>query len=170
MPIASQAQTRTYNVVIDFLSGNETYASEVYLVEAASARNAERHALQLAENSHYDDPRIPDFGRLVREIAAIASHLPETGRYCVLGTAHLSTTTANLLDHWCSEQAKDRPLNIASSVYGWFVPTRDVDPVTRRELPEDLLTVMCFARVRGFDHVLFDCDAGTIEDLPVHDW
>lgn len=103
-------------------------------------------------------------------LTALAAELVETGWYCVLGTAHLSNATADLLDQWCSENAPNRPVNIASSIYGWFVPTRKVDPVTQGELPEDLLAAMNFARERGFDHILFDCDAGTVETLPVHSW
>lgn len=99
-----------------------------------------------------------------------SGYLVKTGWYCVLGTAHLSTSTADLLDQWCSERATDRPLNIASSIYGWFVPTRQIDSVTQAALPEDLIAAMCFGRERGFDHILFDCDAGTTDELPIHNW
>ena len=94
----------------------------------------------------------------------------ETGWYCVLGTAHLSTSTADLLDQWCSKECQDRPINVASSIYGWFVPTRRVDPVIEAELPEDLLAAMNFARPQGFDHIQFDCDPAITEALLVHDW
>lgn len=100
----------------------------------------------------------------------LAAERVETGWYCVLGTAHLSTSTADLLDQWCSEEARDRPINIAGSVYGWFVPARRPDPVTEAKLPNDLLAAMNFARERGFDHILFDCDADTSETLPVRSW
>lgn len=330
MPIRSQASVRAFTVTVDFLSGDERYASETYAIEAASVRDAERRALELAQDSYYDDPRIPDLRRKVGDVVAEDDHpddedettslaansrfqarenlvktdrperdlvlllararraieapdqltqgdrwtlletlasteahiagsdlpwsidihigsidhrhglnqyaastraaliaevaiycrenwsrigdgrdpatlddetvtclyfdgreeehlltdrirvgpsaqacvpqLLETGWYCVLGTAHLSTSTADLLDRWCSDQVQDRPLNIASSIYGWFVPTREVDPITRAEIPDDLLAALCFGRERGFDHVLFDCDAGTVEGLRVHDW
>jgi hypothetical protein len=117
------------------------------------------------ENEHLSSDRI--------ELGAsppAAGYLLETGWYCVLATAHLSTSTADLLDQWCSKEATDRPLNIASSIYGWFVPTRQVDPATQAQLPDDLLTAICFGRERGFDHILFDCDAGTADGLPVHSW
>lgn len=96
--------------------------------------------------------------------------LLETGRYCVLGTAHLSVATADMLDHWSSERAQDRLLNIASCIYGWFIPTREIDAATRRQLPADLLAAMQFGRDRGFDHILFDCDAATVDGLAVHNW
>lgn len=117
------------------------------------------------ENEHLSTDRI--------ELGAsppAAGYLLETGWYCVLATAHLSTSTADLLDHWCSKEATDRPLNIASSIYGWFVPTRQIDPDTQGQLPNDLLAAICFGRDRGFDHILFDCDAGTADGLPVHSW
>jgi hypothetical protein len=117
------------------------------------------------ENEHLSSDRI--------ELGAsppAAGYLLETGWYCVLATAHLSTSTADLLDHWCSKEATDRPLNIASSIYGWFVPTRQIDPARQSQLPDDLLAAICFGRDRGFDHILFDCDAGTADGLPVHSW
>ena len=94
----------------------------------------------------------------------------ETGCYCVLGTAHLSTTTAELLDRWCADEPQNRPLAIADSGYGWFVPTGEIDPGRCKDVPADLLAAMCFARKRGFDHILFDCDEATVEGLPVFDW
>lgn len=94
----------------------------------------------------------------------------ETGHYCVLTTAHLSTATANSLDEWSTAETSERPINVASTVYGWFVPAREVDELTRSKLPADLLAAMNFARAHGFDHILFDCDAGSVEALPKHDW
>lgn len=94
----------------------------------------------------------------------------ETGRYCVLTTAHLSTATATLMDRWCSDAAPDRPINLANTIYGWFVPARQVDEATRKFLPVELLAAMQYARQFGFDHILFDCDAGSVDDLPEHDW
>ena len=95
---------------------------------------------------------------------------PETGHYCVIATAHLSTATAAMLDEWCAAATSDRPINVASTIYGWFVPAREVDDPTQAKLPADLLAAMKFARAHGFDHILFDCDAGSVEALPKHDW
>lgn len=94
----------------------------------------------------------------------------EAGRYCVLGTAHLTLATADLLDKWSSKHAQHRLLDIAGCIHGWFVPTREIDRATRRLLPADLLAVMQFARDHGFNHILFDCDAGTVDGLAVHCW
>ncbi|AOH86926.1 hypothetical protein AWL63_18240 [Sphingomonas panacis] len=94
----------------------------------------------------------------------------EAGTYCVLGTAHVSAGTANLLDRWCSERSDGGPILIARSIYGWFVPTREVSSETNDQIPDDLLAAMSFGRRQGYDHILFDCDAATVPDLPVHDW
>ncbi|MDE8652149.1 hypothetical protein [Novosphingobium album (ex Liu et al. 2023)] len=94
----------------------------------------------------------------------------EQGRYCVLSTAHLTFQTADCLDKWASWPPSDRPIDIAASVYGWFVPTRDLLEERRANLPEDLLGLIAFGRARGFQFVLLDCDADCAEDLPVHDW
>jgi hypothetical protein len=94
----------------------------------------------------------------------------ETGSYCVLGTAHISSATANQLEQWCGENSDGGPFVIAHSIYGWFVPTREVPPAVCEQIPEDLLAAMRFGRDRGFDHILLDCDAATIADLPVYNW
>lgn len=94
----------------------------------------------------------------------------ETGRYCVLSTAHVSTATASLLEKWCSEVGRNRPINVASTIYGWFVPTRDVDDGARSLLPDDLLRAISFGRTGRCEHILFDCDADTVEALPTYDW
>ena len=107
-----------------------------------------------------EPPMIPD---------RIPEH-PETGTYCVLSTAHLTFQTADRLDKWASWPPSERPIDIAASVYGWFVPTRELADDRRAQLPEDLLTLIAFGRDRGFRFVLLDCDACSVDDLPVHDW
>ncbi len=96
--------------------------------------------------------------------------LPETGNYCVLSTAHLTFQTADRLDKWASWPPSERPIDIAASVYGWFVPTRELAEERRAQLPEDLLRLIAFGRDRGFRFVLLDCDADSLDDLSVHDW
>ena len=94
----------------------------------------------------------------------------EQGRYCVLSTAHLTVHTASCLDHWASWPPSDRPIDIAASVYGWFVPTRSLDEARQAQLPADLLRLMAFGRSRSFQFLLLDCDGDRSDDLPVHDW
>lgn len=94
----------------------------------------------------------------------------EAGRYCVLSTGHLSTSTATLLTGWCADAGSDRPINAASTLYGWFVPTRERDDAMRALLPADLSAAMQYGRTAGFDHILFDCDGDAVDALPEFDW
>ena len=110
--------------------------------------------------------------RICIELAPFDRSVPtvEAGRYCVLSTAHLSTGTATMLTEWCADAGADRPINVASTLYGWFVPARESDEATQALLPADLSAAMQYARRGGFDHILFDCDAGGVDDLPAFDW
>lgn len=58
----SVAPTRAYRVTVDFLSGDQCFASEQYDIEAEDAAQAVRLALIRAEDSIYHDPRIPELG------------------------------------------------------------------------------------------------------------
>lgn len=94
----------------------------------------------------------------------------ESGAYCVLSTAHLTVQTAGLLDKWACWPPSDRPIDIAASVYGWFVPTRPLPGDRQVQIPADLLRLIAFGRDRGFQFLLLDCDGDRAADLPVHDW
>ncbi|MFT4055133.1 MAG: hypothetical protein QM681_11560 [Novosphingobium sp.] len=94
----------------------------------------------------------------------------EEGRYCVLSTAHLTVQTADLLDRWASWPPSDRPIDIAASVYGWFVPVYALTEECRARLPDDLLRLIAFGRERFFQFLLLDCDGERFRDLPVHTW
>ncbi|GBH32848.1 DUF5983 family protein [Sphingobium xenophagum] len=102
--------------------------------------------------------------------APLAAGSIEQGRYCVLSTAHLTVHTASCLDKWASWPPSDRPIDIAASVYGWFVPTRAIDDDRRAQLPQDLLRLIAFGRTRGFQFLLFDCDGSDVDGLPLHHW
>jgi len=103
--------------------------------------------------------------------ARIASHAPgpEQGRYCVLSTAHLSHATSEWLERWSLGPPPPPPVAIATTFHGWFVSTREPE-MPAEPLPPDLLAAMRFGWAWGFDHLLFDSDAGRIEGLDVHDW
>lgn len=108
--------------------------------------------------------------RLEPLASARSAHAIESGVYCVLSTAHLTVQTASLLDKWACWPPSDRPIDIAASVYGWFVPTRPLPDDRRAQIPRDLQQIITFGRDRGFQFLLFDCDADRAADLPVHDW
>jgi len=56
---------RRYVVRVDFLSDGDRYARETYTLDAANLKTARAEGLLRSEGSVYDDPRIPDFGRIV---------------------------------------------------------------------------------------------------------
>lgn len=59
----SVAPTCAYRVAVDFLSGDQCFASEQYDIEAEDVAEAVRLALMRAEGSIYHDTRVPDLGR-----------------------------------------------------------------------------------------------------------
>lgn len=58
----SVALTRAYRVTVDFLSGDQCFASEQHDIEAEDPAEAIRLALIRAEDSIYHDPRVPELG------------------------------------------------------------------------------------------------------------
>lgn len=94
----------------------------------------------------------------------------EIGRYLVLGTMHVSMKTAEVLDAWALLDPASRPLGVASTHYGWFIPTRDVEGQDRLAIPGELLAAMELGRKQGCDYLLFDCDACAIDTLTIFPW
>ena len=94
----------------------------------------------------------------------------EFGRYLVLSTSHVSLKTAERLDAWAALERSLRPLAVASTHEGWFVTSREIPEPYRQEVPQELLEAMRFARHLGCDYLLFDCDADTVDALPVFPW
>lgn len=94
----------------------------------------------------------------------------EIGRYLAIGTMHVSMKTAETLDAWALLEPASRPLGVASTHYGWFIPTRDAEESDRKQIPAELLAAMALAREQGCDYLLFDCDACAIDALPTFPW
>lgn len=94
----------------------------------------------------------------------------EIGHYLVLGTMHVSIKTAEMLDGWALLEPSSRPLAVASTHYGWFIPTRDVEAPDREQIPGEVLAAMRVGREQGCDYLLFDCDACAIDALPTFPW
>tara|TARA_B110001454_G_scaffold211422_1_gene227074 strand:- start:2492 stop:2779 length:288 start_codon:yes stop_codon:yes gene_type:complete len=94
----------------------------------------------------------------------------EFGRYLVLSTVHVCMKTADLLDAWAVLEPSSRPLAVASTHYGWFIPTREPEESDRQLIPEEVLAAMRLGREQACDYLLFDCDAGEITDLTIFPW
>lgn len=60
---ASAAVLTTYLVDVEFCSGEDRFATEVYTIDASTADGAKQRALALSLDSIYSDPRIPDLSR-----------------------------------------------------------------------------------------------------------
>lgn len=52
-----------FAVDVDFFSGDDRYATEVYAIAASRPEGAQHRALKLSLGSIYSDPRIPDLSR-----------------------------------------------------------------------------------------------------------
>lgn len=94
----------------------------------------------------------------------------EVGRHLVLNTAHLHCATAELLDAWALLSPNDRPLTIASTAYGWFIPAGEIEGASLARIPSELPPILAFARRHDCTHVLFDCDGPRVLDLPEFPW
>lgn len=94
----------------------------------------------------------------------------EFGRYVVLSTAHVRCATAELLTGWALQPPTDQPLAVASTQYGWFLPTRLLSDPDDPRLPEELRGLLAFGRELGCDYVLLDCDGDRSGTLPVFPW
>ncbi|AZI37676.1 hypothetical protein NT2_06_02210 [Caenibius tardaugens NBRC 16725] len=94
----------------------------------------------------------------------------EIGRHLVLSTVHVSMKTADLLDGWATLEPSSRPLAVASTHYGWFIPTREAEEPDREKIPDEVLAAMRRGRELACDYLLFDCDACAVEGLTTFPW
>lgn len=83
-----------------------------------------------------------------------------TENLAVISTAHV---TADEGDALTAHLAED--LGGMKRDYGWLLPTRSV--VSGRE---NLSFVIGYMKAKGFDWILFDCDAPHADDLTVYEW
>lgn len=92
----------------------------------------------------------------------------ETRKLLVLSTAHLRPETSRRLTE---KQVERWPVFGAELEFGFFIhaPSEDVGGEIKA-FAEELWICLAFAENRGFDYVLFDRDAETIDDLAAFDW
>jgi hypothetical protein len=94
----------------------------------------------------------------------------EFGRYVVLSTAHIRCSTAEQLTAWSQLPPTEQPLAVASTQYGWFLPTRALPNPGDPRLARELAAILAFGRDQSCDYVLLDCDGDRAEALPVFPW
>jgi hypothetical protein len=69
----------TYLVDVEFFSGDDRFATEVYAIDASTPERARTRALAMSLDSIYNDPRVPDLGRtaVARSTDDLAAPPPE---------------------------------------------------------------------------------------------
>ena len=92
----------------------------------------------------------------------------EIGRYLVISTAHLRFAGAMLLDRWARLPPAAQPLVVSATACGWFVATPE--PADRRDVPDELIPILAYARAHGCALVLFDSDGPEDADLALFPW
>jgi len=86
----------------------------------------------------------------------------EIYKMLTLSTAHINSTTAELLDQLQS------PVVYNKSEYGWFIYLNYLKDDTN--IPNDLAQVIQFAKDRGIALLCLDCDAETVDGLPTYEY
>lgn len=99
--------------------------------------------------------------------------------YLDLSTGHLTEATRDLIDTCVERQRSDLggpgladwpAMTVAGYTYGWFMTVPyEFDPHEWRALPQDLATVLSYARRHNVPLVRFDSDADTVADLPLYE-
>lgn len=90
----------------------------------------------------------------------------------VLGTGHITETTAEMLNEALRDDA-DFPVSLyGKGKYGWFLNVlNDLSEVEEhRWMTPDLFQVLTFARAQGCDWVMLDRDGDIIDELPSYEW
>ena len=92
-------------------------------------------------------------------------------RFLDCSSGHLTPETWAWLDAQLADEVLRAPDNGSATEiaggrtrYGWFVYATEAPP---NDMPADLRLVCAYARRRGADYVLLDCDASPDPDLPV---
>lgn len=94
----------------------------------------------------------------------------EIGNYVALSSSHISWPTTEKIDEWMKVDADERPVSIADTHYGWLVATDPSSFSDYRELPDDLVNALTFARGLGCNYLILDRDAYTTDRLPCYEW
>jgi hypothetical protein len=88
-----------------------------------------------------------------------------------ISTGHVTNETCN---GWIKANLEDGFPRAVQTEFGWFIYTgwvaedEEDDPMQR--FPEDLRCVVTFARNLNCRWLHLDCDADTIDKLPLYKW
>lgn len=94
---------------------------------------------------------------------------PETRTLAVISTGHLRPETRSLLEDLPCE--KWPCVGGGYADYGWFFYAHEENcGVSDQRIPDDLYTIMTWARKHGASHVLLDRDGDQVDDLEWFDW
>ena len=91
-------------------------------------------------------------------------------RFLDASSGHLLPETWAWLDEQTTDEVVRDPRNRSAEIlggrtrHGWFIWASEAPDAS---VPADLVAVMRFARKRGCDYVLLDCDTLPMADLPV---
>jgi hypothetical protein len=95
---------------------------------------------------------------------------PTFHHYVVLNTVHIRCATAELLESWSRLPPGDRPIAVASTGFGWFIPTTPIDAASLAHIPAELPQIIAFGRSQGCDQVLLDSDGPRMPGLTEFPW
>lgn len=102
---------------------------------------------------------------------------PHVRRFMDASTSHVSETTRDWLDEQGriaaavrTSQDESPAIHIGKTDTGWFFYAPEDTDFAELEVPDDVIHLMQEARKRGCEYVMLDCDADTLDGLPVYEW
>lgn len=93
--------------------------------------------------------------------------VPGIAKVLTLSTAHVTETTAKKLARY-AETDSEMPVAYDLETYGWLVYTGDMSNETT--WPDDLRTIVAFARNHSCLWIKLDRDGETVDGLPTYEW
>lgn len=120
-------------------------------------------------NLHPEDRLISRMEWIEPDLGYDPEHL-EIGNYLALSSSHLSWPTTLTIDEWMTREPSDRPVSIADTHYGWLISTVPSSFGDQSAIPDDLVATLSFARKKGCNYLILDCDGSTTEHLPCFEW
>ncbi|PFV35749.1 hypothetical protein [Bacillus thuringiensis] len=82
-----------------------------------------------------------------------------------LSTKHICEDTVALLDNILTSQIAA----YQKEEFGWFIYVSSEEN-ENTNIPDDLSTIISFARLNNCSWVMLDRDCDTIDELPIFDW